>query len=847
MAKYSKPNRQKPNKTKRNLSSKKPKSTLTRVFLWIVYLGFIGSVGMVGFLFYLSQDLPSLDDLVDPKYDLPTQIYDRNNELVAEFYTKRRVLIPFKKVPDVLVKALLSTEDSRFYSHIGIDPIRIVSALAVDIAQGRFAQGASTLTQQTARNFLLTSDKKVTRKLKEILLALKMESRFSKNQILELYLNKTYFGHGAYGIEAAAQAYFSKNTEELNLAEAAMIAGLPQLPSRWAPTHSMENATKRRNLVLKMMENAGFISKEERIKTAVTPIQLNLNLGLGYNETSYYTEHVRRYLYNKFGKEQLYNNGLKVYTMMDLKKQISAQNTLHQGLIDHDRRQGYRGPIKNLLQEIDEELGLYVFDTERGWDEEKFKRLDEDSKTLADKLYNEKSQAIIAKNHLIIGGYVQGIVTKVNPRTVQVNLGQQQGKLLLNSMRWARPVNYDLQYTQERLNNFNDILLVGDVIKIEILDYDHINKEFTLVLTQEPIANGGLLAMDPLNGEIVAMSGGYDFRESEFNRAIQGKRQTGSAFKSIVYSLALESSYTTSSMLDDTPFVGEGESGYKPENDSRTFKGKMTFREALTNSKNVPSIRLTQELGTKAVIKHARKLGITADLPEDDLTIVLGTASLTLQEMVVTFGIFANGGRLVKPVFISRVEDRHGEIIEAYQPPEFEQVISEETAFLMTSILKDVVTRGTGWKAQAINRPSAGKTGSTNEYRDAWYLGYIPQLITGVYVGFDKSEQTLGHIETGSRAATPIWVDFMQQAVSAMPILPFKQPDGINMVKINIESGQLDCESGGKSRFEYYKAGTEPTQCHRIIATPFQEESRPPHETENGFETPLEEDLIEEL
>ncbi|MBU2513354.1 PBP1A family penicillin-binding protein [bacterium] len=797
-------------------------SFIKKALLSFIYIGFIGIVGVLGYLYYLSQNLPTLDDLIRPKYDLPTQIYDRNNELITEFYTKRRVLIPIGKVPTVMKQALLAVEDNRFYSHFGIDPIRMVRALIIDVAKRRWAQGASTLTQQTAKMFLLTTDKKIVRKLKEVLLALRIESQFTKDQILELYLNKTFFGHGAYGIEAAAQGYFSKNTEDLNLAEAAMIAGLPQLPSKWAPTYSIENATKRRNIVLKAMEDSGYITREERIRTAVTPIRLNLNKSLDYNETSYYTEHIRRYLYNKYGKEQLYSGGLKVYTMMDLKTQISAQDSLREGLVDHDRRQGYRGPVKNLLQEVDDELGLYIYSEEKGWNNQEFKKLDDDSKTLADKLYKDKANEITISNHFVIGGNVLGVVTNLSPWTVQVNLGEYEGSLLINSMRWARPVNYEKEYTTERLNDFNDILKVGDVIELEIQDYHQENKEFSLVLTQNPIANGGLFAMDPKNGKVIAMSGGYDFRDSEFNRAIQGKRQTGSAFKTIVYSLALDNSFTTSSMLDDTPFVGEGdgESAYKPENYSKSFKGKMSLREALVHSKNMPSIRLTKELGTEAVIEHARKLGITSDLPEDDLTIVLGSASLTLKEMVVAFGTFANGGKLVQPVFIERIEDREGNVIEELPREEPPQVMSEETAFLMTSILQDVVRFGSGFRAQEINRPSAGKTGTTNNYADAWYIGYIPQLIAGVYIGFDKNQQTLGETETGSRAAAPIWTNFMKQVTDPMAILPFEQPDGINMVKINADSGLMDCDSGGNTKYEYYKAGTEPTQCHRAIAAP---------------------------
>lgn len=825
MAQYIRPPRQR--KQDRKVEEEKKPSSILKWFKIIIYAGLVCASVILIYLYHLSQNLPTLDDLINPKYDLPTQIYDRDDQLITEFYTKRRVLIPIRKVPDVMIKALLAIEDNRFYAHFGIDPIRMVKALIIDVIKWDFAQGASTLTQQTAKMFLLSSDKLITRKLKEILLALKIEHQFSKNQILELYLNKTYFGHGAYGIEAAAQGYFSKTTQELNLAEAAMLAGLPQAPSRWAPTYSIENATKRRNIVLKKMEETGYISTEERIRTSLAPIVLNLDRSLAYNETSYYTEHIRRYLYDKYGKERLYSGGLKVYTMMDLKKQIYAQNALREGLIEHDRRQGYRGPVKNLRQEIDKELKLYVYSEEEGWDEEDFQRLDDDSKEMAKKLYEKKTAEVTRDNRFIIGGIVTGVVTDVDRYTTEVTLGKYQGNLFLSAMRWARPVNYEVPFTEEQLNDFHDIFEVGDVVKLEIVDYNDNHQEFSLTIAQEPIANGGLYVMNPNNGEVIAMVGGYDFSESEFNRAIQSKRQTGSAFKAIVYSLALDNSFTAASMLDDTPFVGGGETDYKPSNYSRSFKGKMTLREALVHSKNAPSVRLTEELGTEAVIEHARKLGIDSELPENDLTIVLGTASLTLKEMVTAFSIFANGGRLLEPVYISRIEERDGEVIEEYEPQEGKQVISEETAFLMTSILQDVVRQGSGWRAQAINRPSAGKTGTTNNYVDAWYIGYIPQMIAGVYIGFDKNQHTLGDTETGSRAAAPIWVEFMQEATAAMPILPFEQPDDINMVKINLDSGLLDCNTGGNTKLEYFKAGTEPSQCHRATASPLLEQNDP--------------------
>ncbi len=789
---------------------------IKKIFLGAIYVSVLSSIGIFGYLIYLSRNIPSLEQMINPVYDLPTQMYDRDNNLIREFYTKRRVLIRFDQVPDVVTKALIAIEDNRFYDHFGIDPLRILKALWIDITTGSFAQGGSTLTQQTAKNFLLTRDKKITRKIKEMILALKIESRFTKNQILELYLNRTNYGHGLYGIQAAARGYFGKGVEELTLPEAALLAGIPQAPSRLAPTASIERATRKRNLVLRKMADNGYITTEESLRAQLTPIELKLNTRIDYNETSYYAEHVRRYIYKKYGQAQLYRGGLKVYTAMDLDKQVYAQNALHRGLIEHDRRQGYRGPQKNILKDVDSELALNLFSDEKGWDSDEYRILDDEIKSMARQLFNEKIGTATQDNKFILGGNVLGVVIEVDRKQAVVNLGEFQGTLRLEAMKWARPVDFKNKRSwKNTLKDFNEILKIGDVIELEIIDYDNDNQEFILTLTQKPIANGAVFAMDPHTGYVLAMSGGFDYRDSEFNRAIQGKRQTGSIFKAIVYSLALESSYTAASMLNDSPFVGEGEEKYKPKNYSKSYTGKMSFRNALVASKNIPSIWLTKELGTDAVIKHARKMGITGHLAEGELGIVLGSSSLTLEEMTRTFSIFANGGKLVEPVYITKIEDRDGNILEEQTEIKTKQVLSEETAFLMTDILQEVVTRGTGWRAKAINRPSAGKTGSTDDYADAWYMGYIPQLIAGVYVGFDKNKHTLGDNETGSRAALPIWVDFMKNSIAAMPIRPYSQPDGVSMVRIATESGLLDCNQGGKTRFEYFRSGTEPTQCHR--------------------------------
>ncbi len=795
------------------------RKALRKFAVILLYIGILISIGIAAYLYYLSRNLPELTNLIDPVYDLPTQVFDRNDQLIKEFYTKHRVLIPIANVPPVMIRALLAIEDARFYHHFGIDLIRIVKAFYVNISQMRLAQGASTLTQQTARMFLLSNEKKLVRKLKEILLALKIERLFTKDQILELYLNKYFFGHRAYGIEAAAQGYFNKTVQELTLAESALLAGLPQAPSKWAPTYSMANATRRRNQVLKRMADEGYIDSAEKTAAMEEPIVLKLAESVDNNETSYYVEHIRRYLQKKYGANTLYRGGMKVYINMDLQKQILAQNALTQGLIDHDRRQGYRGPIKNLFAEIDEELHLSLYSEEDGWNERAFQNLNGTIKQQTVALLAKKTTKTTDDNRFVIGGTVLGVVEKITPKTTEVNLGPHiVGKLDIESMDWARPVDYTKAYSRwNRLRDLNEILDIGDVIILKILDYQQNSKKFVLELTQRPIANGSIFAMDPKNGDVVAMSGGFDFRDSEFNRATQAKRQPGSSFKPVVYSCALDSSFTAASILNDSPLVFPN--GYKPINFDKKFVGKLSLRDAIVFSKNVPTVRMASALGIDSIIDCARNLGISTHFPKD-ISISLGSASMTIEEIVRTYAVFANGGKLVDPVYIRKVVDRNGEILEQAKETNVTRVLSEDTAFLVTNLLEDVVRRGTGKRARAINRPSAGKTGTNTNNADAWYVGYVPQLVTGVYVGFDDMGKPLGRYETGARAAAPIWVDFMKNATAAMPVLPFRQPVNIQMVRINAETGLKECFGESGTTYEFFKTGSEPTQCHRETVQP---------------------------
>lgn len=763
---------------------------LTQFIKWAFWLviitGTISAAALGVFLFELSKTLPqNLEDELHKRNDvLPTVLYDREGNQIEELFIQRRIVVPYEQFPPHLVQALVASEDSRFFSHLGIDPLRIPKAFLANLRAGRIVQGASTLTQQTARLFLLSREKQIVRKLREMLLAFRMEMQFSKQEILSLYLNKVYLGN-AEGIEAASQGYFGKHAEELNLAESTLLVGILPAPSRYAPHVNPEFALLRRNSVLRRMRQEGFISEQELQKTSEMPISLIRIHDSTTEATSYYVEHVRRYLIKKYGSKVLYQGGLKVYLAMDLNYQTYAHEALWKGILELTKRQGFRG------QQKDESL---------------------DNSSSTD---NSTLDNTVKIDSLFLGNIVGGTVNEVSEKKVSVKIGKSSGTLEWNNIKTWRNGNILKDERPSRIAKPSEIFSTGDEIQVRLADYDTINNSFRLELYQEPLVNGALLAMDPKNGEVLSMSGGYRYGESEFNRAIQAQRQPGSSFKPIVYSAALDAGFTLSSALIDSPrayatgaqTVGDAEI-WTPKNYGDKIMGKVSLRTALVKSLNLPTIGLCEELKPKQVIVYSRRFGITADMMEN-LTTCLGSLSTTLQEMITAYGVFANQGRLVKPIYILRVEDQAGNTLES-SLPEFKQVTSEETAFLLSNVLQDVVQTGTGRRARAIGRPSAGKTGTTNDSVDAWYIGYIPQLLTGVYVGFDKPRR-MGRSETGSKAAAPIWIDFMKNAVTNLPTEQFKQPPGITTVKIH-KSGRraIPCDNVKEIKEEHYKTGTEP-------------------------------------
>jgi penicillin-binding protein 1A len=761
-----------------------------RVALGGVAVSLMLVLSIVGYLVYLNAELPSVDRLEDPEYSLPTSIYDRHGRKVDEVFIKRRKLITFDQIPPHLTNGLIAKEDSRFFEHHGIDPLRMLKAAWINLLAMHTVQGASTLTQQTARQFFLNLEKTWERKLKEILLALRIEREFTKEEILTLYLNKVNFGD-AWGVSAASEFYFSKRVEDLSLSESATLVGLLPAPNRYKPTRNMHLAKQQRNIVLARMAEEGFITRSEQMAAASEPIVLAEPTDPKNEAVAYYVELVRRQLLERFGSKNLYEGGLHVYTAMDLDAQIAAHQELVKGVRALDRRRGYRGPEERIeLGELNQVPDDVLIDLNPGREPE-------------------------------VGRLVRGVVVEVTPEAARVALAPYQEALL----QWERLKEQWPSYVREgdfehplALHAIEEILAPGDEIQAEIIGQDPASGELLLDLYQEPQANGALYAMNPTSGEVLAMVGGIRFGHgdggSEFIRATQAERQPGSSFKAVIYAAAIEEGYTSGTVLDDSPRVFTLNTGRKhiPKNYDNGYLGRVTLRESLMRSRNVPTVQLVDEIGARKVIQYARRFGISTTIPAESI-IALGTHSVKLSELTRAYGVFPDGGRLVEPIYIQRIEDSKGNVL-LENKPRSEQVISEATAYIISDILQDVVRNpfGTGYRAMVgLNRPAAGKTGTTQNYTDAWYIGFIPQLVAGVYVGFDDPTISLGPAETGASAAAPIWKGFMMRVDRSLPIEAFKQPESVVTMRVG-EDGRLlgPCDNPDQARFELFKADSIP-------------------------------------
>jgi len=763
--------------------------TLLLVLLLLILL----AVAAAGALFlYFSSNLPKLMTLDDYRPSLPTVMYDKDGAEAARFYIENREIISIDQVPRQVINAVLAIEDAHYYEHKGLDYLAIFRAFLKNMVAGEVRQGGSTITQQVAKSLLLSNERTYSRKFKEAILARRIDGSFSKDEILEIYLNQSYFGHGSYGVESAAQNYFQKHVWELSLPESALLAGLPKAPSTYDPTRNPEKALERRNLVLQRMFEENFITRQEMEEAAATPLNLDPKEKDPNDPAAWFAEEVRRYLYASYGEEALYSGGMKVFTTMDSTLQGLAGESLRGGLEDLDKRQGFRGPVQSVPKEN------FAQAIETLWEENGLSEISTETEGVFPLLEGQRAKAL---------------VTAAGKDFAELDLGGVQGILPVSEMTWARPPDFTVDYSAHAIKRADEALRPGMIIHVRYMGKTDKGGTHLFALEQEPLVEGAFVCLDAATGRVLALVGGYDYNRSEFNRATQAQRQPGSAFKPIVYSAAMDNGFTPSSIIMDSPIIYDNPSQelkWKPSNYSERFYGPTTLRTGLIQSRNVITIKLVQKLGIQTVIQYARRFGIKQELPPD-LSIALGSMGLSPMDLTAAFTVFPNLGLRASPWFITRVEDRDGNILEE-GGPELVRALSEDTAYIMQSLLRGVVQSGTGWRARELERPCGGKTGTTNDMIDAWYLGFTPDIVAGVWVGFDE-ESTLGQNETGSRASSPIWVNFMKKALAGRPVLAFPPPPpGIEMVKIDPETGLLADSGADRFIYEAYKVGTAPKE-----------------------------------
>jgi len=756
----------------------------------LLALALLGAVSVAGVVWYLSRDLPDVQAVRNYRPSQVTQIYADNNELIGQFYVEKRLVVPLSQVSKVVWQAIVAVEDSRFFEHHGVDPVGILRAFVTNLGSFQIRQGASTITQQLARALFLTPERSLTRKIKEALLARKIERLLTKEEILELYLNQIYFGQGVYGVEAAAQTYFGKHASDITLAEAAFLASLPKAPSDYSPYRHPERAKQRQGVVLRRMVDVGFIT-EEQFRAAYQQ-DLYFERPTTMEEIApYFIETIRQHLKEKYGDDAVYKGGLKIYTTLNVALQQAANRSIEEGLRDLDKRQGFRGPIDHRTPEE-----MPVAAAPAGAEP-------------------ESKVGVLRSAQIKPGDLLEAVVTKVGAEQVDVAVGEITGTISKSAMEWASRKLIGPDFTKvEIINDFkpSDLLSVGDVITVGVVKIDKSGKKAVFSLEQEPLVEGAILAIDPATGGIKAMVGGYDFHRSEFNRALQAKRQPGSAFKPFIYTVALEKGLTPSTILIDEPVVyhdPEQDKIWKPVNFEERFYGPIPLREALIHSRNLATIRLLDQIGIPPVVDLARQMGIESPLSRD-LSLALGSSSVTLLELTSAYAVFADQGVRVDPMMIRSVTDAQGQILEFHESTKHE-VLSKPVAYLMTNLLQDVIQHGTGQRAKVLNRPVAGKTGTTNDFADAWFVGFSPNLAVGVWVGFDD-RRSLGDREAGARVALPIWVDFMRSALPLEPQAAFEIPDEITFAKVDPDSGQLAPPDQTNAPVELFIAGTEPTK-----------------------------------
>lgn len=775
----------------------------------LLFLLVAGAVGL--YVGSLAKDLPDYQVLAEYQPPVTTRIHSVDGSLMGEFAKQKRLYLPIQAVPDMVKAAFIAAEDKNFYKHPGIDVYGLARAIATNLqnmGSGKRPVGASTITQQVAKNFLLSSDQTIDRKIKEAILSLRIEQAYSKDRILELYLNEIFFGLNSYGIAGAALTYYDKSVNELTIAEAAYLAALPKGPSNYHPFRQTERAVERRNYVIDQMAENKFVTAEEAAEAKQQPLGVNIRSSGGtVFAAEYFTEEVRREIVGRYGDEALYEGGLSVRTTLDPKLQVLARAALHRGLIKYDEQQGYRGPYKTI--DVSGDWGKALGEVEGYYD---------------------------------LPEWRLAVVLDVTEETV--SLGMQPGReasgalsdgrdkitLSPDDFKWAMTLRVEGKRAKAKI--FGDVFKVGDVVFVEKQEAGEWR------LRQFPAVSGALVAMDPHTGRVLAMVGGFSYAQSEFNRATQAMRQPGSSFKPFVYAAALDNGYTPASVVLDAPIqVDQGGSLgiWEPKNYSGKPAGPSTLRGGIEQSRNLMTVRLAKDMGMKLVAEYAERFGVY-DKMLPVLSMTLGAGETTDMRMVSAFAVFANGGRSIKPSLIDRIQDRFGKTIFKHDErgcegcaatswldqaePELvdnrDQVLDPMTAYQVTSMLEGVVQRGTAANIKDIGFPVAGKTGTTNEEKDAWFVGYTPDLVTGIYLGFDQPTP-MGKGSTGGALAAPIFKDFVQKALDGRPAVDFRVPEGMTVVAIDRKTGMRAFGEGAGVIMEAFKPGTGPADTYSVI------------------------------
>jgi penicillin-binding protein 1A len=761
----------------------------------VVLAALVGGGGALA-IYYYSKDLPDHKQLAAYDPSIVTRLHAGDGRLIAEYAIEKRVFVPLSAIPKLVVQAFLSAEDKNFYEHFGVDPMSLVSALwknVTNLGGDKKLVGASTITQQVTKNFLLSNEVSFSRKIKEAILAVRIEESYSKERILELYLNQIYLGLGSYGVAAAALDYFNKSLDELTVAEAAFLAALPKAPNNYHPVRFHDAAVARRNWVIDQMAQNGAISAGEAAAQKAEPLAMRARDTTELVQADYFAEEARRWLITKYGEDKLYRGGLSVRTTLDPKLQALAETAFHNGLSAYDRRHGWRGPLASVATEGEWKATLAV-----------------------------QAKPVAAARH-----WQLALVLSLAPKQAEIGLADgTTGAIALEDLAWARRVQENGRLGPA-IKKAADALKQGDVILVE----SNPKKEGRFFLRQVPLVRGGMVVMDPHTGRVLAMVGGLSYAESEFNRATQAQRQPGSSFKPFIYLAALDHGFTPSTIVNDAPIElpqGPGLPLWRPQNYGGDFAGPATLRYGLEQSRNLMTVRIAKNVGMEVVADYAKRLGVNDDLPRV-LSTSLGSAETTLIRMTAAYAMFVNGGKRVEPALIERIQDKTGATLyrrdtrsctacladafgagapQPELPDAREAVLDPVSAYQIVSMLEGVVQRGTARIVSSLGVPLAGKTGTSNDFKDAWFIGFSPDLVVGTYVGFDQPEN-LGKGEAGGRVAAPIFREFMAEAIKGRPVVPFRVPNGVRFARAELRSGQTPAGENAPVVLEAFRKGTE--------------------------------------